>query len=42
MTGLALILTGAWDSDKTGAELTTYAFDLGVIGEEKEDVVVQK
>jgi AGCS family alanine or glycine:cation symporter len=29
MTGLVLILTGAWDSGKTGAELTTFAFDLG-------------
>ena len=34
MTGLILILTGAWDSGKTGAELTSYAFDLGVAGGE--------
>jgi AGCS family alanine or glycine:cation symporter len=34
MTGLVLILTGAWDSGKTGAELTSYAFDLGVPGGE--------
>jgi AGCS family alanine or glycine:cation symporter len=32
MTGLALILTGAWDSGKTGAELTTYAFQSGFSG----------
>ena len=34
MTGLVLILTGAWDSGKTGAELTTFAFDLGFPGGE--------
>ncbi len=34
LTGLVLILTGAWDSGKTGAELTSYAFDLGVPGGE--------
>jgi alanine or glycine:cation symporter, AGCS family len=34
MTGLVLILTGAWESGKTGAELTSYAFDLGVAGGE--------
>ena len=34
MTGLVLILTGAWDSGKTGAELTSYAFDLGIPGGE--------
>jgi AGCS family alanine or glycine:cation symporter len=32
MTGLVLILTGAWDSGKTGAELTSFAFQEGVIG----------
>ena len=32
MTGLALILTGAWDSGKTGAELTTFAFQSGFGG----------
>jgi AGCS family alanine or glycine:cation symporter len=32
MTGLVLILTGAWDSGKTGAELTTVAFQIGVPG----------
>jgi alanine or glycine:cation symporter, AGCS family len=32
MTGLVLILTGAWDSGKTGAELTTVAFSSGVAG----------
>jgi AGCS family alanine or glycine:cation symporter len=34
MTGLVLILTGAWNSGKTGAELTSYAFDLGIPGGE--------
>ena len=34
MTGLVLILTGAWDSGKTGAELTTVAFSQGVPGGE--------
>ena len=34
MTGLVLIMTGAWDSGKTGAELTSHAFDLGVAGGE--------
>ncbi len=32
MTGLVLIITGAWDSGKTGAELTTFAFQLGIPG----------
>jgi AGCS family alanine or glycine:cation symporter len=32
LTGLVLILTGAWDSGKTGAELTTIAFQTGVPG----------
>lgn len=32
MTGLVLILTGAWDSGKTGAELTTFAFQNGITG----------
>ena len=32
MTGLVLILTGAWDSGKTGAELTSFAFQNGFIG----------
>ena len=32
MTGLVLILTGAWDSGKTGAELTTFAFHSGLPG----------
>jgi AGCS family alanine or glycine:cation symporter len=32
MTGLVLILTGAWDSGKTGAELSTVAFSSGVAG----------
>jgi AGCS family alanine or glycine:cation symporter len=32
MTGLVLILTGAWDSGKTGAELTSFAFQEGVFG----------
>jgi AGCS family alanine or glycine:cation symporter len=32
MTGLVLILTGAWDSGKTGAELTTFAFQSGFAG----------
>lgn len=32
MTGLVLILTGAWDSGKTGAELTTFAFQSGFPG----------
>ena len=32
MTGLVLILTGAWDSGKTGAELTTFAFQNGFTG----------
>lgn len=32
MTGLVLILTGAWDSGKTGAELTTFAFQNGFAG----------
>ena len=32
MTGLVLILTGAWDSGITGAELTTFAFQNGIAG----------
>jgi alanine or glycine:cation symporter, AGCS family len=32
MTGLVLILTGVWDSGKTGAELTTFAFQNGYAG----------
>ncbi|PLX70570.1 MAG: sodium:alanine symporter family protein [Denitrovibrio sp.] len=32
MTGLVLITTGAWNSGKNGAELTSYAFDLGFSG----------
>lgn len=32
MTGLILIITGAWDSGKTGAELTTFAFQTGMTG----------
>ncbi|MBF4255255.1 sodium:alanine symporter family protein [Vibrio anguillarum] len=30
MTGLALILTGAWQSDFSGAAMTTYAFSVGL------------
>jgi AGCS family alanine or glycine:cation symporter len=32
MTGLVLILTGAWDNGKTGAELTSIAFQSGMPG----------
>lgn len=32
MTGLVLILTGAWSNGETGAELTTTAFNLGMPG----------
>ena len=32
MTGLVLILTGAWSSGQTGAELTTTAFQIGMPG----------
>lgn len=32
MTGLVLILTGAWSNGQTGAELTTTAFNLGFAG----------
>jgi AGCS family alanine or glycine:cation symporter len=32
MTGLVLIMTGAWESGKTGAELTTFAFQSGMAG----------
>ena len=32
MTGLVLILTGVWDCGKTGAELTTLAFQTGIPG----------
>jgi AGCS family alanine or glycine:cation symporter len=30
MTALVIITTGAWDSGKSGSELTTYAFNLAV------------
>lgn len=30
MTGLALILTGAWQTDLSGAAMTTYAFAVGL------------
>ncbi|NOI65491.1 sodium:alanine symporter family protein [Vibrio sp. 99-8-1] len=30
MTGLALIMTGAWQSDYAGAEMTTHAFAVGL------------
>ncbi|NDV26622.1 sodium:alanine symporter family protein [Desulfovibrio sp. JC010] len=32
MTGLVLILTGAWSNGTTGAELTTVAFSMGMTG----------
>ncbi|MFA6009191.1 MAG: sodium:alanine symporter family protein [Desulfobacteraceae bacterium] len=32
MTGLVLIVTGAWDSGKTGAEMTTMAFQSAIPG----------
>ncbi|MCG8568632.1 MAG: sodium:alanine symporter family protein [Spirochaetes bacterium] len=32
MTGLVLVLTGAWTSGKTGAELTVMAFQKGIWG----------
>ncbi len=32
MTGLVLILTGAWSNGTTGAELTTIAFSAGMSG----------
>jgi len=32
MTGLVLLTTGAWESGKNGAELTSYAFNLGFSG----------
>ena len=32
MTGLVLILTGAWSNGQTGAELTTTAFNIGFPG----------
>ncbi len=32
MTALVLILTGVWNSGKTGAELTTIGFDAGIPG----------
>jgi len=32
MTGLVLILTGAWSNGETGAELTTIAFQAGIPG----------
>lgn len=33
MTGLVLIITGAWNNGQTGAELTSTAFALGLPGE---------
>lgn len=33
MTGLTLILTGAWQSDYAGAQMTTHAFALGLNAE---------
>ncbi len=33
MTGLTLILTGAWQGDLAGAEMTTYAFSVGLDSE---------
>ncbi|WP_099607315.1 alanine/glycine:cation symporter family protein [Vibrio coralliilyticus] len=33
MTGLALILTGAWQSDSAGAAMTTHAFAVGLNAE---------
>ncbi len=33
MTGLALIMTGAWQSDYAGAEMTTHAFAVGLNSE---------
>lgn len=32
MTGLVLVLTGAWSNGQTGAELTTTAFESGMAG----------
>ncbi|CCQ73685.1 sodium:alanine symporter family protein [Magnetospira sp. QH-2] len=32
MTALVIVMTGAWDSGKTGAELSTHAFELGLPG----------
>jgi AGCS family alanine or glycine:cation symporter len=32
MTGLVLIMTGTWNSGKTGAELTSFAFQTGFFG----------
>lgn len=32
MTGLVLIITGAWETGKTGAELTSHAYSLGMAG----------
>jgi AGCS family alanine or glycine:cation symporter len=32
LTGLVLIMTGAWESGKTGAELTSFAFQFGMAG----------
>ena len=29
MTGLVLVMTGAWNSDFSGAAMTTYAFKSG-------------
>jgi alanine or glycine:cation symporter, AGCS family len=37
MTGLVIILSGVWDSGKTGADLTATAFQLGIF---KGDVIV--
>jgi AGCS family alanine or glycine:cation symporter len=32
LTGLVLIVTGAWDTGKNGAELTSFAFQIGMPG----------
>ncbi len=32
MTGLVLVLTGTWNSGRTGAELTVFAFQEGIFG----------
>jgi len=37
MTGLVIILSGVWDSGKTGADLTATAFQMGIF---KGDVIV--
>lgn len=33
LTGLVILLTGAWKTGKTGAELTSYAFGIGLPGD---------